>query len=232
MNLIELILGPYHLFNWVADFVFHTLATLFQLYGAPIVFLAATAEATVGLGLLVPGVIMIFLAGAYAREEQASIVWMFTVATTGTLIGDTVSYAFGRWGGERVRGTRFGPALRMGEALVSGHARWLIPFYHLNSVSRTLGPFGAGALRMPLRIWMPLDYFGAVVANAIWIGAGAIFGRALLQPDGTLADYPPLRIGLVLALVFYAFIIRTEMKKARRQREADRRLHAVPPPSE
>lgn len=189
---------------------------LFDQYGASVVFLAAAAEATVGLGLLVPGVIMIFLAGAYAHEQRTSLWLMFMVATAGTLLGDTISYALGRWGGERVRGTRLGPALRMGELLVSGHARWLIPFYHLHSVSRTLGPFGAGALRMRLWVWLPLDYFGAVVANMIWVGAGAIFGRALLRPDGTLQDYPPLRIGLVVALLVYGVLIAREVMKVRR----------------
>ncbi len=193
---------------------------LFEQYGAPVVFLAALAEATVGLGLLVPGVIMIFLAGAYAHDQRASLSLLFAVATIGTLLGDTISYALGRWGGEWVRGTRLGPALRMGELLVSGHARWLIPFYHFNSVSRTLGPFGAGALRMPLWIWLPLDYFGAVVANVVWLGTGAIFGRTLLKPDGTLQEHPAIRIGLVVALAVYGVLIAREVMKVRRARVA------------
>ncbi len=187
------------------------------------VFFAALAEATVGLGLLVPGVIMIFLAGAYAHEQEASLWLVFTVATAGTLLGDTISYSLGRWGGGWLRGTRLGPAFRMGELLVSGHARWLIPFYHLNSVSRTLGPFGAGALRMPLWAWLPLDYLGAIIANVLWVGAGAIFGRALLRPDGTLQEHPALRIGLLLAFAVYFTLIGREVLKVRRARSAEGR---------
>ena len=51
-----------------------------------------------------------------------------------------------------------------------------------------MGPFGSGALRMPLRVWPPLDYFGALLANAVWMGAGAILGRAVLNNDGTLTN--------------------------------------------
>ncbi|RLT26364.1 MAG: hypothetical protein DWI48_06290, partial [Chloroflexi bacterium] len=160
--------APYDLVNWVTDQVFLVLNTLFVSYGVPIVFIAAFAEATVGLGLIVPGIIMIFLAGAYAHEQQSGLAMLFFVANLGTVLGDTLSYGLGRWGGKRLRGTRLGPALRMGEALVSGHARWLIPCYHLNSVSRTLGPFGAGALQMPLRLWVPLDYLGAIIANVVY----------------------------------------------------------------
>lgn len=206
--------------NWVTDQVFLLLNALFAQYGVVIVFIAALSEATVGLGLVVPGIIMIFLAAAYAQEQDTSLVVLFVAANLGTVIGDTISYALGRWGGDRLRSTRFGPALRMGEALVSGHARWLIPFYHLNSVSRTLGPFGAGALRMPLRIWIPLDYFGAVLANVVYMGAGAVFGRALLTEDGTLREHPALRIGFAVAAVVWVYLVRREFEKTRAQASA------------
>lgn len=201
--------------NWVTDQVFLVLNTLFVTYGVPIVFLAALSEATVGLGLIVPGIIMIFLAGAYAHEQQSGLAMLFFVASLGTVLGDTLSYGLGRWGGKRLRGTRLGPALRMGEALVRGHARWLIPFYHLNSVSRTLGPFGAGALRMPLRLWIPLDYLGAIIANVVYMGAGVIFGRALLNPNGTLNEHPALRVGLIVAGVVWVVLVRREYLKTK-----------------
>lgn len=201
--------------NWVTDQVFLVLNSLFLSYGVPIVFLAALSEATVGLGLIVPGIIMIFLAGAYAHEQQSGLAMLFFVASLGTVLGDTLSYGLGRWGGNRLRGTRLGPALRMGEALVSGHARWLIPFYHLNSVSRTLGPFGAGALQMPLRLWIPLDYLGAIIANVVYMGAGVIFGRALLNPNGTLNEHPALRVGFIVAGVVWVVLVRREYLKTK-----------------
>ncbi|MEI6665392.1 MAG: DedA family protein [Chloroflexota bacterium] len=201
--------------NWVTDQVFLVLNSLFLSYGVPIVFLAALSEATVGLGLIVPGIIMIFLAGAYAHEQQSGLAMLFFVASLGTVLGDTLSYGLGRWGGKRLRGTRLGPALRMGEALVSGHARWLIPFYHLNSVSRTLGPFGAGALQMPLRLWIPLDYLGAIIANVVYMGAGVIFGRALLNPNGTLNEHPALRVGFIVAGVVWVVLVRREYLKTK-----------------
>jgi membrane protein DedA with SNARE-associated domain len=215
LHLIDILRAPYDLANWATDEVFLILNALFTRYGVPIVFLAALSESTVGLGLVVPGIIMIFLAGAYAHEQQTSISLMFFVATVGTVLGDTLSYGLGRWGGERLRGTRLRPALRMGEALVRGQARWFIPFYHLNSVSRTLGPFGAGALRMPLRMWIPLDYAGAIIANVVYMGAGVVFGRALLTDHGTLREHPALRIGFFVAAFVWLFLVRREFLKMR-----------------
>lgn len=189
------------------------LAALFVRYGVPVVFVAALAEATVGVGILVPGIVMIFLAGAYAQEQGDSLLLLFAVANVATLLGDVISYGLGRWGGDWLRGTRFATILRLGEAMMSGRARWLTPFYHFNSVTRTLGPFGAGALRMPLWVWLPLDALGAVLANTAYMGAGAILGRAVLTPDGRLQEHPALRIGLFVAAGFWLWLVRREWQR-------------------
>jgi membrane protein DedA with SNARE-associated domain len=220
LNLIDVVTAPFDAFNWLTDEMFLLLKDLFERFGVPIVFLAALSEATVGVGLVVPGVLLIFVAGVYAEETGTSLPLMLAVATIGTIIGDTGSYALGRWGGRRLEATRLGGALRMGSVLVNGQARWFIPFYHFNSVTRTLGPFGAGALRMPLRVWLPLDYAGALIANAVWMGAGAILGRAVMNEDGTLNEHPLLRLGLVGAVLFWVFIVRREIRKSRANQAA------------
>ncbi|MBX7112133.1 MAG: VTT domain-containing protein [Dehalococcoidia bacterium] len=221
LSVIDIVTAPFDAFNWLTDEMFLLLRDLFERFGVPIVFLAALSEATVGVGLVVPGVLLIFVAGVYAQDTDTSLTWMLAVATIGTILGDTVSYGLGRWGGRRLEGTRFARALRMGEVLVSGQARWFIPLYHFNSVTRTVGPFGAGALRMPLRAWLPLDYLGALLANAVWMGAGAIFGRALLNEDGTLNEHPALRLGIVAAVLLWVVVIQRELKKQRARRQAD-----------
>lgn len=220
--------APYDAFNWLTDEMFLLLKDLFERFGLPIVFLAALSEATVGVGLIVPGVLLIFIAGVYAEETGTSLAWMLTIATIGTLIGDTGSYALGRWGGRRLETTRLGSALKVGAILISGQARWFIPFYHFNSVTRTVGPFGAGALRMPLRIWLPLDYIGALLANAVYMGAGAILGRAVLNDDGTLNEHPALRLGLVVALLFWVWVVRRELEKNKQRTAAAEPVEVTP----
>lgn len=207
--------------NEFADQVFLLLAALFLRYGVPVVFFAALAEATVGVGVLVPGIVMIFLAGAYAREEGSSLVLLFLAANAATLLGDLISYGLGRWGGQYLRATRFATILQLGEAMMSGRARWLIPFYHFNSVSRTLGPFGAGALRMSMWVWLPLDALGAVLANTAYMGAGVILGHAVLTPDGRLQEHPALRIGLIVAALFWVLLVRKEWDRTRRMAAAE-----------
>ncbi|MEX2229057.1 MAG: DedA family protein [Dehalococcoidia bacterium] len=200
--------APLEFLGWITDQLFLTINALFDRFGIPIVFASGLAEATLGVGVVFPGVIIMFLGGAYAAGEPLQLVAVWGVAIAGTALGDTISYGVGRWGGRYLERTRFGPSLRLGSALMQGRARWFIPFYHLYSVTRAVGPFGAGAVRMPLRAWLPLDYLGAAIANAVWVAAGAVFGTAVLTSDGRLEQHPALRIGLVVAGMLWFLMLR------------------------
>lgn len=216
----DIVTAPYDALNWVTDQVFLLMNGLFERFGLPIVFFAALAEATVLVGVVFPGVVLIFLGGAYAASEGASVPYVLAIAIAGTVLGDSISYTVGRLGGSFLAGTRLEPTLRVARAVIAGRARWLIPFYHLNSVTRAVGPFGAGTLRVPLRVWMPLDYLGAIIANSAWVGAGVIFGRALLTDDGTLRQHPALRIGLAIGAVAWLLLVQRQLLSSARSERA------------
>jgi len=221
----DIITAPLDALNWLTDEIFLFLNGLFDRFGTPIVFVAALTEATVGLGVVFPGVALMFLGGAYAAGDPAQLALVFVLAVVGTILGDTGSYSAGRWGSRFLTGTRLGPALRLGEALISSSTKWIIPFYHLHNVTRAVGPFGSGAIRMPLRVWMPLDYAGAIIANLVWVGGGAVFGSTILTEDGRLKEHPALRIGLVVVAMVWFFLVQGAV--TRRWRELSER--AEPP---
>lgn len=206
--LLDVLRVPFDGFNWLTDQLFLLMNGLFDRFGVPIVFVSALAEAIVGVGVVFPGLVIMFLGGAYAAGNGSSLLNVFVVAVIGTVIGDTISYGLGRYGSGWLGRTRIGPTVRMGAALLEGRALWLIPFYHLYSVTRAVGPFGAGVLRLPLRVWMPLDYLGALVSNTVWIGTGALLGATLLNEDGTLEQHPALRIGLIVIGVAWFVVLR------------------------
>jgi membrane protein DedA with SNARE-associated domain len=154
---------------------------------------------------------------AHAGENDTSIVLILVLAVAGTILGDTLSYTLGRWGGTRLEHSRFGPQLRLGREVIGGRARWLIPFYHLNSWTRAVGPFGAGTLRLPLRVWIPLDYLGALLFNTAWVGSGWLLGRFVLTEDGTLEQHPALRIGIAVTAVAWYFLVQRELLRSYRR---------------
>ncbi|MEX2375413.1 MAG: DedA family protein [Dehalococcoidia bacterium] len=218
--IVDIVTAPYDALNWLADVLFVAVDRLFERYGTPIVFFSALAEATVGLGVVFPGLVVMFLGGAVAAHGDASLFSVLAVAIAGTALGDTLSYAAGRWGGERLGRTRFGPWLRMGEEIMRGRARWLIPFYHLHNATRAVGPFGAGALRIPLRTWLPLDYLGAVISNSVWVGAGFVLGTAVLTEDGKLNEHPAVRLGLAAVAAVWFMTMHYLMSRRMREIEA------------
>jgi membrane protein DedA with SNARE-associated domain len=199
--------------NWLTDQIFLFLNRLFDRFGTPIVFFAALIEATAGLGLIFPGVALMFLGGAYSAGDWPMLALVLVLAVVGTMIGDTVSYGLGRWGSRFLAGTPLEPALRLGEVLIGGRTRWIIPFYHLHNMTRAVGPFGAGAIRIPLRVWVPLDYAGAVIANVIWVGAGALFGSVVLTDDGRLKEHPALRIGFIVVALVWVLVIEAGVRR-------------------
>jgi membrane protein DedA with SNARE-associated domain len=177
-----------------------------------------------------PGVVIMFLGGAYAAEGGASLPVVLFAATAGTALGDVLSYSLGRWGSRWMLSTRLGPSLRVGSQLIEGRARWFIPFYHLYSVTRAVGPFGAGALRLPLRVWVPLDFLGALIFNLTYVGAGAILGTAVLTEDGRLEQHPLLRLGLFIAAIAWFLLLRTAVERRIRQIRRTPEVHLDPHP--
>ena len=183
-----------------------------------------------GVGVIFPGVIIMFLGGAYASGGSASLPVVFLAATAGTALGDLLSYSLGRWGSGWLLSTRLGPSLRLGSQLIDGRARWFIPLYHLYSLTRAVGPFGAGALRLPLRVWVPLDFLGAVIFNLTYVGAGAILGTAVLDDEGRLQQDPLLRLGIFIAAVAWFFLLQTAIQRRLREirRKAEITLDSQP----
>ena len=231
LSLIDLITAPYDGFNLLLDFVFSTAYALFSQFGAPIVFFAALIESTLGLGMVFPGQQLISLGGAASAKGEGNVFAMLAFATAGTILGDIISYTAGRWWSERLFESRFGQTLRVAAAMMEGRARWLIPLYHFYSVTRSVGPAAAGALRIPVRIWLPLDMLGATFFNTVWLGVGYAFGAALLQENGTLKESPVVRIGLVVVAMAWFFGVRYLFERRVREaraREALRVATAAP----
>src|SRR4051794_39309322 len=72
--------------RWAADSV----RSLFDSYGYWVVFFGTLCENVLFLGLLIPGVLVILLAGLSAHEGSLSLHWAFLFGIAGTIIGDTI----------------------------------------------------------------------------------------------------------------------------------------------
>ncbi len=196
--------------------------SLFESYGYWVVFLGAFLENTLFLGLLVPGVLVMLLAGLAAQDGVLSLPLVVGLGIVGTAAGDTVSYAVGRLGWHRLltrlSNDRFS---RWSERLRRPIMRWsalFVLFYHFAGYSRLVGPAASGALRMPVRRWAALDYAGASIWVTTYVMAGYALGHLGLTLDSTQGNFRIFEWLLFAAFVTWVIILAGSTRHLLRQR--------------
>ena len=173
-------------FSWLTRQALKITKELFESYGYLTVFLAPLLENTILLGALVPGLLVMMLAGLSAHDGLIDLWKAVPLAIAGAWIGDTISYGIGRFGWQRL-----GPESRlvkMGERMrepLLEHSIWLVLVYHFAGYSRLIGPAAAGFIRMPLRRWLLLDYAGAALWVSVYMVAGYMLGVFSLSLDAS-----------------------------------------------
>ena len=194
--------GYQDLIRWAADSVH----TLFKEYGYAAVFIGTLSENTLFVGLVVPGSLVIILAGISAHDGTFSAPLALVVGVAGTIIGDTISYCLGRFGW-----ARFGFLRRMTEGvrepILSRGAAFVLT-YHFAGYTRVVGPAAAGLLGMPFHKWAPADYGGAVLWVTTYIGIGYGLGIAGVTLDSTDEYFRYLEwllLGLVLVFGYQMY---------------------------
>lgn len=204
-------------FNWVTEHAISVAANLFDRWGYLTVFLAPLLENTLFVGAIVPGTLVMLLAGLAVNDGLISYWWTIPLAVAGAMIGDTISYSMGRWGAQRLgqesRMVRWAEGMR--EPLME-NSLWLIMSYHFAGYSRLIGPAAAGFLRMPLPRWMLLDYVGVFIWVVVYITGGwliaQIFGLRLDEHNDR-----SVQIFEVILFVFFAIAVVSVMRTQRRR---------------
>lgn len=164
------------------------------------IFLVALAESLAGVGLLVPGALIMFgvgtLVAAGTLDLWAALAW----AAAGAVAGDATSYWLGRHFQEQLHGLwpfrRHPGWLKKGAAFMSRHGGKGILLGRFVGPMRPIIPAVAGMLGMA-----PLRFFTANILSALaWAPAyilpGVVFG-ASLQLAGAVAS----RLAVMIALL-------------------------------
>jgi membrane-associated protein len=146
-------------------------------------------EATVLVGLLVPGDVVVLLAGASTRAPE-TFVLVVLAAAAGTYTGELLGYGLGRAVGRRIRttwlGRRVGPhRWERAEAYLTGRgARMLVPVRFVSMI-HAVAPMFVGTVRMPLRSFAGWAALGAVVWAIAYTSIGAATGTAYREHGHT-----------------------------------------------
>lgn len=194
--------GYSSLVRWAADGV----RSLFESYGYWVVFFGTLFENTLFLGLIVPGALVVLLAGLSAHDGTISIPLAVLLGTAGTIIGDTISYSMGRFGWSRFGQSPFfrdleakvrRPLLRRGPLFVL--------FYHFAGYTRVIGPAAAGFFKMPYSKWAPADYGGAFLWICGYLSVGYGLGVLGLTLDSTDRWFRFFEWGLLVVVLIVSY---------------------------
>jgi membrane protein DedA with SNARE-associated domain len=191
-----------NVFQRLSEWILARLQSLFKDYGYYVVFFGVLAENSMMLGLLVPGTIVLILAGLSAQNGSISLPLVIGLGVVAALLGDTISYQIGRLGWTRLL-ERFGlrEMLEKVRGPMESNRGWIILAYHFAGYSRAVGPIAAGIFRIPFRKWAPFDYTGASVWVLAYVMIGVVLGLFGVQFDDTK------RMARLLELFFTGLLV-------------------------
>jgi membrane protein DedA with SNARE-associated domain len=183
-RLLDLLTAPIDAYRWLVRQSVVWARDLFQEYGYLVVFLGTCLENTLFLGLFIPGIFVLLLAGISAENGLISFPLALVIGIAGTSLGDTLSYAGGRLGWRRAldHASKV-PWMDAIRAALVRHPTIFVLAYHFMGYTRLVGPITAGALRLPFVRWWVLDFLGAVLWVTTYLSLGYLFGRLGFELD-------------------------------------------------
>lgn len=199
-----------------------TLDHLLGTYGYAAVLAFVMVES---IGIPFPGETMVIAAALYAgatHHLDVELIW--AAAAAGAIIGDTIGFGVGHWGGYRLL-LRHGHLVRidegklkLGRLIFARHGGKVVFFGRFVSVLRTYAAFLAGTNRMPYRRFLAFNAAGGIV----WAGAYAFgfyyLGTALKSLRGPV----DVGIGAAAGLVVVVFLVWLRRNARRLEDEAER----------
>ncbi|NDY95562.1 VTT domain-containing protein [Wenzhouxiangella limi] len=170
------------------------------LVGAAFAF--ALLESLAVVGIVVPGVVLLFLVGTAVGLDPMLFAWCWLAASLGAMTGDTVSYGLGRRFRDQV--PELWPLRQRPELLAGG--RLLFARHGGKSVfiGRFIGPIRpvvpllAGMLGLRGRLFLAFAVPAGILWAPLYLLPGMLFGASL----GLAAEFAGRLVALLLIVVF------------------------------
>lgn len=171
--------------------------TLNPVWAGIVIFAIALIESLAIIGALVPGVIMLFGAGALIGNGTLGFWSSFCWAVAGAILGDNLSFWLGRHYERRLAGSRWfslHPAqLEKAMHFIHQHGGMSVAFGRFFGPLRAIVPLAAGLLDMAPSHFLVANVLSALVWAPAYLLPGMVFGASL-----ELAGPVSLRLGVIV----------------------------------
>lgn len=176
-----------------------------------IVFGIAILESTPVIGTFTPGTLMLLFFGFLVSIADLHLVYCILAATLGAVIGDYIAYFLGRFGSRFFKehtGLLRISHLEMGKAFFIKHGGKSILIGRFVGPIRPIVPMVAGAVRMSMRRFVPLNVSGALVWCSTLIVLGYITGDEWKKAEDVLSF-----IAIFGCIVIAVLVVRFALKR-------------------
>lgn len=198
--------------------VIQVLTTYYSNYGYWILFFGAFLENTLYTGILVPGLIILLLAGYYAEQGILSLPISFIAGFAGMTIGDNLGYWIGYHGWQKlILKRKFANYVEKYKTPLLSRAGKFIVIAHFSPYLRSLAPTVAGIIRVPYRLWLAYDAIGAVCFCGCFLLFGYLGSVCHQRLESLFSHIHYVEAFILLALV--SWIIRVYLKRSRKKRQ-------------
>ncbi len=181
-----------------------------SLWLAVAIFLTAFLETLVMVGLILPGVVMLFALATLAGGGALGIWPAMICAFIGAVLGDTISYGLGRRFHEQIKS--WWP-FRQHPGWIASGERFFLKYGGLSvATGRFVGPIRpiiplvAGMMDMPVQRFWFANILSAIVWAPAYLVPGFLIGAAVTQADTLDQLYEVVlpALGLAITLGFLA----------------------------
>ncbi len=163
------------------------------------IFVMSFVESLAFVGILVPGIIILFGIGALVSFGAIDMLPVWIWGTTGALVGDVVSFAVGRRYRERLADvwpfTHFPGMLERGHGYFQKHGAKSVAIGRFIGPLRPVIPVTAGMLGMTPRRFLAVAVPACIAWTPVYLLPGMLFGASL-----EVASEYAGRMALVLAI--------------------------------
>ena len=161
-------------------------------------------------GVPVPGETVLIAGAVYAGAGQLNIVAVIAVAIAAAIVGDSIGYCIGRFGGRELV-LRFGryvfitaERLDSAQRFFDRHGGKIVTIARFIEGLRQANGIIAGITGMRWAKFVAFNALGAALWVGLWAGLGYAAGTRLPQIWAAFSRYQPIVLGVIGALVLAA----------------------------
>jgi membrane protein DedA with SNARE-associated domain/membrane-associated phospholipid phosphatase len=177
-----------------------------------LVFLVACSESLAVVGLIVPGALLMVGFGALIALDYLDFGPTVIAAILGAVTGDGISYWLGIKYNRNLIAIwpfrRYPDLLKRGEVFFQRHGGKSVLLGRFVGPLRPIIPAIAGMLRMPVRQFLFINIFSALLWAPLYLLPGFIFGASLELASEFAGRFSLLLVGLVFSLWLIVWLIR------------------------